>query len=186
MATLTDVQYQGLLATLAEREKPGASRWLPEVYQALRGVARQYVSDAGPQSVMQPTALVHEAYLRLANKNESYWNGKTHFTAVAARAIRFVLINYLRDQHAQKRGGDARQFTLAGTLLGDHVEAVDIVALNDLIETLTKRSERQARIVEMRVFGGLTIEAAAEVLGVSPSTVKADWTIACAWLKAQL
>jgi RNA polymerase sigma factor (TIGR02999 family) len=186
METLPQSEYQGLMATLAEPDRPSASRWLPEVYESLRNLAGHYIRNMGPQTVLQPTALVNEAYLKLADKHSAYWHGKTHFVAVAARAMRYVLVNAIRDRHAAKRGGDARRLTLGGMDVGDEVAAIEIVALNDLLESLMTRSERQARVVELRVFGGLTIEEAAGALGVSTSTVKADWTVACAWLKTQL
>jgi RNA polymerase sigma factor (TIGR02999 family) len=186
MKTLSVEQSQSLLSTLGDGERSAASRWLPEVYDSLRALAAQYFRNVGPQSVLQPTALVHEAFVRLNDKSNSYWNGKTHFAATAARAMRFALVNCIRDARAAKRGGVARRLTLVGTLIQDRETAVEFVALNDLLETLFARSERQARIVELRVFGGLTIEETADVLGVSPSTVKTDWTVACAWLKAQL
>ncbi|MCB9854716.1 MAG: sigma-70 family RNA polymerase sigma factor [Phycisphaerales bacterium] len=186
MNPLTKAEYDGLLTTLVEADRPSASRWLPEVYESLRNLAGHYVRNMGPQTVLQPTALVNEAYLRLVDKHSAYWHGKTHFVAVAARAMRYVLVNAIRDRHAAKRGGDARRLTLSGVDVGDEAAVVDIVALNDLLELLMTRSERQARVVELRVFGGLTIEETADALGVSASTVKADWTVACAWLKAQL
>ena len=186
MEELSQDQFNGLLTTIGEAERPSASRWLPEVYESLRNLAGQYIRNMGSQTVLQPTALVNEAYLRLADKQADYWQGRTHFVAVAARAMRFVLVNAIRDRHAAKRGGSARKLTLAGTLLGDEDAVIEVVALNDLLESLLKRSERQARVVELRVFGGLTIEETADALGVSASTVKADWTVACAWLKAQL
>lgn len=186
MDALSTEQQASLLTTVDETRRPGASNWLPEVYSALRDLAGHYIRNMGPQSVLQPTALVNEAYLRLADKQTACWEGRTHFVAVAARAMRFVLVNYLRDRKAAKRGGDGKKLTLAGNVLGDETSAIEIVTLNDLLETLMQRSERQARIVELRVFGGLTIEETADTLGVSPSTVKSDWTVASAWLKAQL
>ncbi|HPF39685.1 MAG TPA: ECF-type sigma factor [Phycisphaerae bacterium] len=186
MEPLSQAEYEGLLTALTDADRSSASRWLPEVYESLRNLAGSYIRDMGPQMTLQPTALVNEAYLRLADKRSEYWNGKTHFVAVAARAMRYVLVNAIRDRHAAKRGGDARRFTLAGLDVGNGATVVDIVALNDLLESLMTRSERQARVVELRVFGGLTIDEAADALGVSASTVKADWTVACAWLKAQL
>lgn len=186
MEALSREQYNDLLDTLDVAERGGADHWLPEVYTSLRAIAGQYIRNMGPRSTLQPTALVNEAYIRLADKQTAYWKGRTHFTAVAARAMRFVLVNHLRDRHALKRGGDARRLTVSGSLLGDDALAFEVIALNDLLETLMTRSERQARIVELRIFGGMTIEETAEAVGVSPSTVKADWTIACAWLKAQM
>lgn len=186
MEPLSQDQLNGLMTTVSEADRTAASRWLPEVYESLRNLAGQYIRNMGPQSVFQPTALVNEAYIRLADKQAAYWQGRTHFVAVAARAMRFVLVNAIRDRNAAKRGGNARRLTLAGTVLGDEDTVIEIVALNDLLEALMTRSERQARVVELRVFGGLTIGETADALGISASTVKADWTVACAWLKAQL
>lgn len=186
MESLSQDQFNNLLTTVSEAERPIASVWMPEVYESLRNLAGHYIRNMGSQTVLQPTALVNEAYLKLVDKQGDYWQGRTHFVAVAARAMRFVLVNAIRDRHAEKRGGAARKLTLAGALLGDEDAVIEVVALNDLLETLLQRSERQARIVELRVFGGLTIRETADALSVSTSTVKADWTVACAWLKAQL
>src|SRR5690606_31538104 len=124
MEPLSDDQYAGLLNTLHEGERHSASRWLPEVYESLRNLAGHYIRNLGSQSVFQPTALVNEAYIRLADKHAAYWRGRTHFVAVAARAMRFVLVNALRDRHAAKRGGGARRLTLDGTILGDRETAI--------------------------------------------------------------
>jgi RNA polymerase sigma factor (TIGR02999 family) len=158
-----------------------------QVYDELRALAAAYLRSPGPDSTLQPTALVHEAYLRLADKDDAFWKDRTHFKAVAARAMRYALINHLRDGNAQKRGGaDARRVTLSAVAMDREGDPIDVVALSDLIDQLAVRSARQARIVDLRVFGGMTIEETAAALDVSPATIKADWTIARAWLAAQL
>lgn len=173
---------QALLADLAAGKAEAAAELLPLVYEDLREVARGYLRQERVEHTLQPTALVHEVYLRLA-KASSQWEGRNHFFAVAAKAMRRVLINHARDRGREKRGGEWDRVTLDNMLDVLESSAVDVLDLDGALTELAALSERQARIVELRVFGGMTIEEVADVLAVGPTTVKADWRMARAWLK---
>lgn len=158
---------------------------MPLVYDELRRLARHYVRQERAQSV-QATDLVHEAYLRLAGDRPQRWQGRTHFLAIAAIGMRRVLVERARARGAAKRGGDRVQVTLDDALVAGPEANVDLLALDHALSALAGLDARQARIVELRFFGGLTVEETAETLGVSPATVKRDWTLARAWLKREL
>jgi RNA polymerase sigma factor (TIGR02999 family) len=162
------------------------------VYDELRGLARAQRRRWEGDHTLNTTVLVHEAYLRLVDQTSPEWRDRAHFMAVAARAMRHILIDYARQRQAQKRGGkserlslDEIESSLAGT---DPSEARDeaLLALDASLERLARESERQSRIVECRFFGGMTIEETAEAVGVSPATVKRAWTAAQAWLYRDL
>jgi RNA polymerase sigma factor (TIGR02999 family) len=162
------------------------------VYDELRGLARAQRRRWEGDHTLNTTVLVHEAYLRLVDQTSPEWRDRAHFMAVAARAMRHILIDYARQRQAQKRGGarerlslDEIESSLAG---GDPSEARDeaLLALDASLERLARESERQSRIVECRFFGGMTIEETAEAVGVSPATVKRAWTAAQAWLYRDL
>ena len=158
---------------------------MPVVYDELRRLARHYVRQERAQSV-QATELVHEAYLRLAGDRPQRWQGRTHFLAIAAIGMRRVLVERARARGAAKRGGDRVQVTLDDALVAGPGANIDLLALDHALSTLAGLDARQARIVELRFFGGLTVEETAGTLGVSPATVKRDWTLARAWLKREL
>jgi len=162
------------------------ARMFPTLYQELRDIADAYFRNAKPGHTLQPTALVHEAFLRLMSAGEVRIKDRAHFLALAAKVMRDLLINHAHRRQTQKRGGDWRRITLDAAL--DELEAntLDVLVLDETLARLSALSERQARIVELRVFGGMTIEDAAEVLDVGPTTVKSDWLIAKAWLKREL
>ena len=164
---------------------PGADTLLPLVYDELRRIAARRLAGRGPVDGVQPTALVHEAYLRLAGAGRR-WKSRAHFLATAARAIRQVLVDGARRRDAGKRGAGAQRVTLRDELLEHRPRTVDVLALHDALERLDRVDARQARIVELPFFGGLTGEEAARVLGVSPRTVDGDWRMARAWLYGEL
>jgi RNA polymerase sigma-70 factor (ECF subfamily) len=158
-----------------------------EVYAELRRLAHHYVARERGHSV-QATDLVHEAYLRLKKDPHPRWNNRTHFLAIAAISMRRLLVERARARTAAKRGGVQLQVTLDETLLvGDQPDArVDLVALDRALESLARLDAGQARVVELRFFGGLSVEETAEALSISPATVKRHWTIARAWLSREL
>jgi RNA polymerase sigma-70 factor (ECF subfamily) len=158
-----------------------------EVYAELRRLAHQYVARERGHSV-QATDLVHEAYLRLKKDPHPRWNNRTHFLAIAAISMRRLLVERARARTAAKRGGAQIQVTLDETLLvGDQPDAhVDLVALDRALGSLARLDAGQARVVELRFFGGLSVEETAEALSISPATVKRHWTIARAWLSREL
>lgn len=162
-----------------------ASNPLRVIHDELRRLAASWFRT--PHGTLQPTALVNEALLRLMSADSLTWLDRAHFLAVAARVMRQVLIDHARKRRALKRGGlAARRITLHPGLKASMGECVDLLALNESLNRLAALSQRQARVVELRVFGGLTIEETAEVLDVGVTTVKSDWLIAKTWLKREL
>ncbi len=181
-------ELEAALAALAAGPL-AADQLLPVVYDELRRLARGYLSRERPDHTLQPTALVHEAYLRLAGQSRVEWQGRTHFLAVGARAMRRLLIDHARTRRRQKRGGGRRQVTLNEAVTPLAVCDLDLeqlLAIEEALERLAGISERQAAIVELRFFGGLTVEEVAKHLGVSPRTVESDWARARKWLRQEL
>jgi RNA polymerase sigma-70 factor, ECF subfamily len=165
---------------------------MPRVYDELRRLAASYLRHERPGQTLQPTALVHEAFLRLSHEKHQSWKDRTHFLAIAALSMRQILVQRARARHAQKRGGrDAERITLDESVLPaagnrEPGAAVDVLALDAALEKLAALDPQQARLVELRYFGGLTVEEAADALGISPATVKRHWALARAWLKKEL
>jgi RNA polymerase sigma factor (TIGR02999 family) len=175
-----------LLADL-EAGQPGAeTELLPLVYAELRRVAAGYMRRERPGHTLQATALVHEAYIQLVDQTRVTWRNRAHFFAVAAQIMRRILVDHARAHRAQKRGGDARKLTLEEAIGVFGGRDVALEALDDALSTLCQLDPRQGRIVELRFFGGLTIDETAEVLGVSAPTVEREWRMARAWLHSQL
>jgi RNA polymerase sigma factor (TIGR02999 family) len=165
-------------------------RLMPEAYQELRRLAAAYLRRERPGQTLQPTALVHEAYLRLAKDRPGRWQNRAHFCAIAANAMRQILVERARARAAIKRGGGQPKITLVENLeagAGDAKPApVDVLAVDQALERLAALDAQQARVVELRYFGGLSVEETAEALGISPATVKRDWSVARAFLAQQL
>lgn len=159
---------------------------LPIVYDELRGIARRQLGAERGDHTLQPTALVHEAYLKLGRLDRIEWVNRAQFFAVAARAMRRVLVDHALARRAAKRGGGAEHVPLDEALLVSATDAGEILALNDALAALEEREPRLARVVECRYFAGLSIEETAEALGISPATVKRDWVVARAWLNREL
>jgi RNA polymerase sigma-70 factor (ECF subfamily) len=184
------LQPSELLTKARTGDEKAVSQLMPLVYDELRRLAAAYLRRERPGQTLQATALVHEAYVRLIGERAQNWQNRTHFLAIAALSMRQILVQRARRRKAAKRGGDPERITLDEHLLGDRAPGatggVDLVALDDALERLAAENERQARIVEMRYFGGLSVEECAEALGISPATVKRDWTVARAWLKRAL
>jgi RNA polymerase sigma-70 factor, ECF subfamily len=161
---------------------------MPLVYDELRRLAASYLRRERPGQTLQATALVHEAYVRLIGENRQPWQNRTHFLAIAALSMRQILVQRARARRAAKRGHDPERLVLDEHLLGvkaSHDE-IDLVALDAALDKLASLSERQAKVVELRYFGGLSVEEVAEALQISPATVKRDWTLARAWLRREL
>jgi len=160
---------------------------LPLVYAELRRLARYHLRRGQPQDTFESKVLVHEAYLRLVDQDSVQWRDRTHFFGLASNLMRCILVDHYRRKHALKRGGDARMAELEEAAAAATVDwKENIVALDEALTRLAAMDAEQARIVELRFFGGLSIEETAEVLGISPTTVKSRWTLARAWLKRQL
>jgi RNA polymerase sigma factor (TIGR02999 family) len=160
---------------------------VPHLYRELRRLAQWQMGHGTPGVTLQPTALVHEAYLRLVDQSRADWKGRTHFVAVASKVMRNLLIDHARAKAAEKRGGGWRPVTLADDAVGGReLDTDQLLALDQALERLAEHDERQARVVELRFFGGLKVDEVAEVLGVSKRTAEGLWTHARAWLLREL
>lgn len=179
-------QITMLLEQIAGGDKSAVDALLPLVYQELRKLAQHQLKRERPDHTLNATGLVHEAYLKLIDQKEAAWQNRAHFMAVAAQAMRRILIDYARRRLADKRGGNIAVVTYDEELHSREARAEEIIALDLALEQLHRRSARQAQIVEYQFFGGLTHEEISEVLGVSIATVRRDWRIAKAWLTVAL
>jgi len=175
-----------LLTELKGGNREAQAELIPLVYQELRRVARNYMRGEKAGHTLQPTALVNEAYLRLVDGPPIDWQNRAHFFAVAAQLMRRVLVDHARARAALKRGGNECRVSLQEGQERAQEKDADLLALDEALSRLAERDPRQARIVEMRFFGGLSEEEAAAVLGVSARTVKRDWSVARAWLFKQI
>ena len=158
---------------------------MPLVYEELRRIARRQLAGERHQS-LQTTDLVHEAYVRLVDSSRLHWQNRAHFLAVAARSMRRILVDAARTRQAQKRGGDAARVELDPDVLIALSPGIDLIALDDALRELAEADPRRGQVVELRYFGGLTVEETALVLDISPETVSRDWKVARAWLHRQL
>ena len=175
-------QVTTLLVRWREGDRDALEQLMPLVYDELRRLASHYLRRERSDHTLQSTALVHEAYLRLAGQNPPEWQNRAHFFGIAARIMRQILVEHARGRATAKRGGGAFRLTLDSAIaLSDNLD-VDIVELDRALTDLAELDPQQGRIVELRFFGGLTIEDTSEVLGISPATVKRDWVTARAWL----
>ena len=179
----TDVTRR--LAEWSRGDQHALAELMPLVYDELRRLADSYLRRERPDHTLQPTALVHEAYLRLVDQTVELQN-RAHFFGVAAQVMRCILVDHARAHQAAKRGGGAHKLSLDEVAELAEGQAVDLIALDDALKALAALDPQQSRVVELRYFGGLTVEEAAEVLGVSPATVKRDWTTARAWLHREI
>lgn len=159
---------------------------LPLVYDELRRIAGGYLRRERPGHVLQPTALVHEVFLKLVDQQAIEWKSRAHFFGIMARSMRQILVDHARARTADRRGGDAIRIPLDEGLMGTPPRAVDLINLDDVLNRLASLDPDLARMVELRFFGGLTVEEAAVVLEISPRTVKREWRTARAWLQKEL
>ena len=176
----------GLLVKWGQGEEGVIDQILPAVYDELRRIAGRFIHRERIDHTLQPTALINEAYLRLVDQRQVTVNNRAHFFGIAARVMRQILVEHARARHAAKRGGTAIHVQLDEGLHGIDQSAAELVTLDEALERLAKMDAQQSRIVELRYFGGLTIEETAEALKVSPATVKRSWTVARAWLKREV
>jgi RNA polymerase sigma-70 factor, ECF subfamily len=180
-------QVTVLLKRLKKGDPEAPGRLIPLVIDELRRLARHYMRNERVGHTLQPTALVNEAYLRMIGYRSLDWQSRSHFIAVAASIMRQVLTDYARRRLAAKRGNDLEDVRLDDLRDSLSVEqSEELLALNEALDRLKQMNPRQSQIVEMRYFGGLSIEETSEALGVSPITVKRDWAVARAWLRAEL
>jgi RNA polymerase sigma-70 factor, ECF subfamily len=160
---------------------------MPLVYDELRRQASRFLRKERSNHTLQTTALINEAYLKLINQREVAWQNRAHFFAIASTAMRRILVDYARERHREKRGGAAENLPLEEALqLSADEKSIDLIALDDALNRLAELDERQAKVVELKYFSGLSNDETAEVLGVSNSTVRLDWNLAKAWLKQEI
>jgi RNA polymerase sigma factor (TIGR02999 family) len=175
-----------LLDDVSAGRSEALSELLAYVYGELRRRAASYLRRERAGHTLQPTALVHEAWIRLVDQREVRWQNRAHFFAIAAQAMRRILVDHARSRHRAKRGSGATKVTLLEDSARTPERAIDLLALDEALERLARRDPQLARVVELRFFGGLSVEETAEVLGCSASTVKRDWATARAWLHQEL
>jgi RNA polymerase sigma factor (TIGR02999 family) len=180
-------QVTQLLVEWQGGDKRALDRLVPLVYDELRAIAGRHLSRESPSHTLQSTALAHEAYLKLIGQRRVRWQNRAHFFGIAAQMMRRILVDHARHRTRDKRGGQAPTLSLDDALAVTEPEAdIDLVALDDALTSLERIDPRGARVIELRFFSGLTIEESAEVLGISPGTVKRDWNAARAWLYREM
>ncbi len=175
-----------LLIAWSNGDKAALNKLMPLIYDELRQLARHYMSRERPGHTLQTTALVNEAYVRLVNRQGVHWQNRAHFFAIAAQLMRSILVDHARSHAYAKRGGGAHKIALDDAMVVSQERAAEVVALDDALKRLAEIDPQQSRTVELRFFGGLTIEETAEVLGLSPATIKREWSTAKAWLYHEL
>src|SRR5438034_4978406 len=175
-----------LLAHWSHGDDSALAELTPLVYEELRHLAHHYMEGQRPDHTLQTTALVNEAYLRLADQTNPNWQGRAHFFAVAARAMRQILVSYARSNRAQKRGGGGARIELDEAAILSPEQSREIVDLHEALERLGTLDSRKAQVVELKYFGGLNYDEMAEVLKISAVTVRRDWVFAKAWLYDEL
>ena len=178
-------QATGVLEAHVSGDGAAAERLLPLIYDKLRALAHQYMKNEGGYQTLDPTGLVHEAYLRMIQINRIDWQGKSHFFAMAARQMRRILVERARAAAAEKRGGGRHRVTLRDDAAVSEL-AVDLIALDQGLDRLEQESPRQYRVAELRLFAGMLEKEIAHILGVTDRTVRSDWRVARAWLSAEL
>jgi len=186
MTTASPPEVTKLLLAWGQGDDAALQQLMPIVYEELRRLAHHYMGGERQGHLLQTTALVNEAYLRLVDSSRVKWQNRAHFFAVSAQLMRRVLVDMARSRKYQKRGGDAVQVSLEDVLVGSRERSADLVALDDALNALATTDERASRVVELRFFGGLNIDETAEALQVSPETVKRDWNWAKAWLLREI
>ena len=176
-----------MLLELTDGNEEVVNQILPHIYDELRRLASSYLRRERSNHTLQPTALVHEAYMKLIDQSRVKWQNRAHFFGIAAQVMRRILMDHARKHTAEKRGGDAEVLPIEEEILiVSHDKSAELVALDDALNQLAEMDERKAKIVELRYFGGLSIEETAEVLGVSVPTVNREWRMAKAWLYSEI
>ena len=186
MPAPSPLQVTQLLRAWGQGEDAALEKLLPVVHQELRRIARRHMFGERNNHTLQATALVNEAYLKLLGSRKVNWQNRAHFFAISARLMRQILVDSARARGYQKRGGGVRKVTMDEDFLGAQEKEYDLVALDDALQALAEFDRRKGRVVELRFFGGLNVEEAAEVLNVSADTVHRDWRLARAWLKREM
>lgn len=181
-----DPDITQLLLASSKGDKTALDELLPVVYGELRRLAESYIQRERPDHTLQATALVHEAYLRLVDQRNVDWKNRAQFFALAAKMMRRILVNHAEAHRAAKRGGGAQKLSLDDAISFFAEQQLDLLELNEALDRLSMLDEQQGRIIELRFFGGLTVDEVADVLKISPATVKRDWDMAKTWLLREL
>jgi RNA polymerase sigma-70 factor, ECF subfamily len=176
----------GLLLAWGKGNQQAFDQLVPVVYDELRRIARRYIDRESAGHPLQATALVHEAYIRLIDARQLHWQSRAHFFGVSANLMRRILVDYARSHNYLKRGGRAQHVSLDGDALLSPERVPDLIALDEALDRLAAVDARKSRVVELRFFGGLTVEETGEVLKLSPRTVQSDWSFAKSWLLREL
>jgi len=184
MQTSTDIT--GLLVDWSEGDVDALDRLLPLVERELHRMAHNYVRRMQPGNTLQTTALINETYLRLVDQNRVTWKNRAHFFGIAAKMMRRILLNYIRDRRRLKRGGNAIAISLSQVQVVSSERSLELIALDDALRRLAETDSRKSQVVELRFFGGLSVEEVAEVLNVSKVTIMRDWKLAKAWLLREI
>ncbi|MDQ3649481.1 MAG: sigma-70 family RNA polymerase sigma factor [Acidobacteriota bacterium] len=175
-----------LLLAWSDGDQAALEKLLPLIEQELHRIARRYMRRENPGHTLQTTALVNEAYFRLIDQRDVHWQNRAHFFGIAAQIMRRILMNYARDRQRDKRGGKAVQVSLSEVAVITEEKSDELIALDESLKRLAVIDERKCRVVELRYFGGLSVEETAEVLGISTITVARDWKMAKAWLAREI
>ncbi|CAN5558180.1 sigma-70 family RNA polymerase sigma factor [soil metagenome] len=186
MKTIPPADVTQLLREMSKGEPEAPAKVIPLVYDELRRLARSYLQRERPGHTLQPTAVVHEAYLRLVQEKEIDWENRSHFFAIAARVMRQILVNYALAHRTGKRGGGARKLSLEAAEFVPQESADDLLALDEVLRDLAKSYPRQSKVVEFKFFGGMDTKEIAAALHVSEKTVLRDWSFAKCWLFREL
>lgn len=179
-------QVTELLVAWGNGEQAALDKLMPLIYDELRRIARSHMNRQPPGHTLQTTALINEAFLKLLGQHDKHWQNRAHFLGVAAQAMRHILVDYARSRHCAKRGGSLQVVPCDEAAVVSTERAAEVVALDDALRRLADIDPRKSRVVEMRYFGGLSVEETAEVLKVSPDTVMRDWRLAKTWLRREL
>ena len=184
--TASPPQITQLLKDWSNGDEAARDQLMPLVYKELRRMAHQYMRKERPGHTLQTSALVHEAFVRLVDQKEVHWQNRAHFFGIAAQMMRRILVDHARRRHYDKLGADASHVSLEEGAIVSAERAAQVVALDDALTSFATVDPRKSRVVELRFFGGLSIEETAAVLAVSPGTVMRDWTLAKAWLRREM
>ena len=183
---VSSAELTGLLLAWGQGDSDALDRLMPVVHQELRRIAHRHMAGERSDHTLQTTALVNEAYLRLLGSQKVRWQDRAHFFAISAQLMRRILVDYARSRNYQKRGAGARPISLVENLAAAPQKGTDLVALDEALEALAVVDERKSKVVELKFFGGLSVEEIAEVLKVSPRTVLRDWKLSKVWLLREL
>lgn len=186
MANIGDKDVTKLLEDWSGGDREALEQLMPLVYDELRRMAKRYMNSQPSGHTLQTTALIHEAYLKLADNKEKQFANRAHFFAVAANAMRHILVDHARSRQSEKRGGGVQKISLEEAAIVSNERFAEVIALDDALKNLEKEDERKSRVVELRYFGGLSVAETAEVLKISPETVLRDWRFAKTWLLREL